>query len=163
MQVILNARFMSSLVHTLILPTGWIHGRMGSSFSSEVHPFRTICRASSVNGISIPMKAGWLRDAAEGYQHFHARDVIHGDVGSDNLILVWEDHVKLIGFEGCSVDRGPAGACYEWFSYCPSIPRVSRRIDIFAFGCTVYEVLTGRPPCFEFETSDDPSRHIEEL
>ena len=43
------------------------------------------------------------------------------------------------------------------------MPRVSRRTDIFAFGCLNYEVLTGRPPYFEFETSDDPCKHVEEL
>lgn len=43
------------------------------------------------------------------------------------------------------------------------MPRVSRRTDIFAFGCAIYEVLTGRPPYYELETSDDPYEQVEEL
>ncbi len=135
----------------------------GSIILERGTPLRTICRASSANEIPIPTKVHWLRHAAEGYQYLHARDIIHSDIGCNNLILMGEDHVKLIDFEGCSIDSGPAGSCYEWFSYCPSMPRVSRRTDIFAFGCAIYEVLTGRPPYYELETSDDPYKQVEEL
>ena len=135
----------------------------GSIILERGTPLRTICRASSANEIPILTKVHWLRHAAEGYQYLHARNIIHSDIGCNNLILTGEDHVKLIDFEGCSIDSGPAFSCYEWFSYCPSMPRVSRRTDIFAFGCAIYEVLTGRPPYYELETSDDPYKQVEEL
>ena len=57
------------------------------------------------------MKVGWLRDAAEGYPYFPARSSIHGDVRSNSLIPLSEDHVKLIDVQGCSIDGGPAGSC----------------------------------------------------
>ena len=135
----------------------------GSIILERGTPLRTICRASPANEIPILTKIHWLRHAAEGYQYLHARDIIHSDIGCNNLILTGKDHVKLIDFEGCSIDSGPAGSCYEWFSYCPSMPRVSRGTDIFAFGCAIYEVLTGRPPYYELETSDNPYKQVEEL
>ncbi|KAF1952603.1 kinase-like protein [Byssothecium circinans] len=112
----------------------------GSIILERGTPLRTILRASSANEISIQTKVCWLRHAAEGYQYLHACDIIHSDIGCNNLILTGEDHVKLIDFEGCSIDGGPADSCYEWFSYCPSMPRVSQRTDIFAFGCAIYEL-----------------------
>ncbi|KAF2193638.1 kinase-like protein [Zopfia rhizophila CBS 207.26] len=124
---------------------------------------RTICRDSAAaSEIPIQRKLGWLRQAAEGYQILHARDIIHGDVGCNNLILTRRG-VKLIDFEGCSIDGGPADSCYEWFSYCPSVPSVSQRTDIFAFGCVIHEVLTGKPPYHELEASDDRYKKVGEL
>jgi serine/threonine protein kinase len=135
----------------------------GSIILERGTPLRTICRASSANIIPIQKKLHWLRDAAEGYRYLHACGIIHGDSGCNNWILMGEGHVKLIDFEGCSIDGGPAGSCYEWFSYCPSMPRVSQRTDIFAFGCAIYEVLTGRPPHYELEVSEDRYKRVEDL
>lgn len=124
---------------------------------------RTICRAPSAHKIPIQTKVSWLKHAAEGYLYLHSRNIIHADIGCHNWILTGGDNVKLIDFEGCGIDGESAGSCYEWFSYCPSTPRVSQRTDIFAFGCAIYEVSTGRPPHYEFETSDDPYKQVEEL
>jgi serine/threonine protein kinase len=135
----------------------------GSIILERGTPLRTICRDSSANETPIQTKVHWLRHAAEGYQYLHTCNIIHGDVGCHNLILTGKGRVKLIDFEGCSIDGGPAGSCYEWFSYRPSIPEVSKRTDIFAFGCAIYEVLTRRPPYHEFEASDDPYKQVEEL
>jgi len=135
----------------------------GSIILERGTPLRTICQTSCTSEIPIRTKFRWLKDAAEGYRYLHACNVIHGDIGCNNLILTEGDHVKLIDFEGCSIDGGPAGSCYEWFSYCPSEPRVSQCTDIFAFGCAIYEILTGRPPYYELKASDDPYKQVEEL
>ncbi|KAH8726659.1 kinase-like domain-containing protein [Phaeosphaeriaceae sp. PMI808] len=133
----------------------------GSIILERGNTLRTICR--NANNISLQEKIRWLREAAEGYQYLHACNIFHGDVGSNNLVIAKDGRVKLIDFEGCSIDGGSAGSCYEWFSYRPSVPRVTEGTDIFAFGCLIYEVLAGRPPHHEFETLDDPYKHVEEL
>lgn len=79
------------------------------------------------------------------------------------MILTENDCLKIIDFEGCSIDGGLAGACYEWFSYRTSTPTVSRHTDIFAYGCVIYEIITGKPPYHEPEKSDDPTSLVEEL
>ena len=135
----------------------------GSLVLERGTPLRSIIRAPSNNEISIETKVRWLRHAAEGYRYLHTHGIIHGDVGSHNLVLTGQDCIKLIDFEGCSIDGGPAGSCYEWFSYRPSMPRVSRGTDIFAFGCVIYEVSTGRPPFHELEASDDRYERVEQL
>lgn len=135
----------------------------GSIILERGTPLRKICRASPAYKVPIQTKVRWLIHAAEGYKYLHNRNIIHGDVGCHNWILIGEDCVKLIDFEGCSIDGEPAGSCYEWFSYRPSMPRVSQRTDIFAFGCAIYEILTGKPPYHELETSDDPYGEVEKL
>ena len=79
------------------------------------------------------------------------------------MILTRKGYLKIIDFEGCSIDGEPADSCYEWFSYRTSIPRVSRRTDIFAFGCAIYEVIIGRPPHHELEASNERYWEVEQL
>lgn len=135
----------------------------GSIILERGEVLRTICRYPSAIEIPIQKKICWLIHAAEGYRHIHDCNIVHGDVGCNNIILTRTGGLKIIDFEGCSIDGQIAGSCYEWFSYRPSMPRVSRSTDIFAFGCAVYEIITGRPPNHELEKSDDPYREVEQL
>ncbi|KIW87192.1 uncharacterized protein Z519_12094 [Cladophialophora bantiana CBS 173.52] len=135
----------------------------GSIVLERGEVLRTICRSPSATEIPIQTKLSWLRQAAEGYQHSHNCNIVHGDVGCKNMILTREGCLKIVDFEGCSIDGEPADSCYEWFSYRPSIPRVNRRTDIFAFGCAIYEVITGRPPHHELEASNDRYQQVEQL
>lgn len=136
----------------------------GSLILERGEVLRTICRSPSANNIPIQKKFRWLKHAAEGYQHMHNCGIVHGDVGCHNMILTKKGYLKIIDFEGCSINNEPADSCYEWFSYRPSMPWVSRRTDIFAFGCAIYEIITGKPPYYdEFEASDDRYREVGQL
>jgi len=120
---------------------------------------RTLYQNQNVSQISLLTKTRWIRQAAEGLQYIHQRGIIHADVGVSNMIIV-NDCLKIIDFEGCSIDGKPADSCYQWFSYRPS-PTVSIQTDIFAYGCAVYEIITGQPPYYEFETY--PDRYVEQM
>ena len=122
---------------------------------------RTICRASP-NEVSIQTKLAWLKQAATGYQHVHDCRIVHGDVGTRNMIVTPNGCLKLIDFEGSGVNGEPADSCYEWFSYRPSMPSVTRQTDIFAFGCAMYELETGMPPYHELEKYEDAGRLVEQ-
>ena len=135
----------------------------GSIVLERGEVLRKICQSPSATEIPIQTKLSWLKQAAEGYRYAHTCDIVHGDVGCNNMILTREGCLKLIDFEGCSIDGEPADSCYEWFSYRPPVPNVSRRTDIFAFGCAIYEVITGRPPYYELKASDNRDREVERL
>ena len=79
------------------------------------------------------------------------------------MILAQDEHLKIIDFAGCSIDGEEATSCYEWFSYRPSTPEVSIQTDIFAYGCALYEIETGRNPHHELNGFDDRNRRIKEL
>ena len=96
-------------------------------------------------------------DAAEGTRYMHQNGIIHADLGCHNMILV-QGCLKIIDFEGCSIDGEEATSCYEWFSYQRSIPAISQKTDIFAYGCVLYEIMTGRPPYYELASLDDRRR-----
>jgi serine/threonine protein kinase len=125
-------------------------------------PIRTILQQCGTDQISLHMKSCWLQEAAKGIRHAHENGIVLADNGCNNWIIV-DGHLKLIDFEGCSIDGEEAGACYEWFSYKESTPAISQKTDIFAFGCAVYEVLTGQPPHAELVGTDDRFCRVQQL
>lgn len=79
------------------------------------------------------------------------------------MIPTTSNYLKIIDFEGCSIEDGHSSSGYERFSYKPSTPEISIQTDILAFGCAIYEVVTGRPPYQELEASDDPRDRVKRL
>ncbi|KAH0845643.1 hypothetical protein AYO21_05567 [Fonsecaea monophora] len=83
------------------------------------------------------------------------------DVRCQNAILV-HDRLKIIDFEGCSIDGAGVGSCYGWFSYRRSTPSTSIQTDIFAFGCMIYEVMTGQPPHEDLMANEHRAQPVEQ-
>ncbi|KAH8621662.1 hypothetical protein IG631_23749 [Alternaria alternata] len=134
----------------------------GSLILERGTSLRKIFEGRPAQEIPIQTKVKWLKDAAKGLSYAHSLNVIHADVGCHNWILT-KRRLKLIDFEGCSVDGKDSRSCYEWFSNGQLTPGVSKQTDIFAFGCAIYEVITGRPPHQELKTFEDRSTRVEEL
>ena len=126
----------------------------GSIVLERGQVLRSICQQHEANRISLQTKLLWLKYAAEGYQYMHDSDIVHADVSCNNMILMPDNNLKIIDFEGCSIDGAQAESCYEWFSYRRSTPSTSKQTDIFAFGCAAYEIITGKPPYYELEKLD---------
>ena len=70
-----------------------------------------------MNKILLHRKLRWLRHAAEGLRHIHDKGIVHANVGYNNIVLIEDDYLKIIDFEGYSIDSEPAGLLYKWFSY----------------------------------------------
>lgn len=87
--------------------------------------------------------------------------IVHADVGCHNMVLV-NGCLMVIDFEGFSIDGEETTSGYEWFNYRRSAPEISQRTDIFAYGCAVYEIMTGNPPRRELATLPDRRRLAEQ-
>ena len=93
----------------------------------------------------------WSRQAIEGLQYLHQKNVLQGDIGCHNLLLDGNDNIKYCDFAGSSIDKHEAWVCYEMRSQRP--PDIGERQDditisseIFALGSTLYEISTTQPP-----------------
>ena len=95
---------------------------------------------------------------AEALAHSTARNVVHRDIKPSNIIVTEEGHAKLVDMGLARVHAGTAdddltasGVTLGTFDYIsPEQARDPRmadvRSDIYSLGCTLYYMLTARPP-----------------
>jgi eukaryotic-like serine/threonine-protein kinase len=128
--------------------------------------------ADRMAGGALPVREalGIARQIAAGLEAAHAKGIIHRDLKPANVKLTSDRIVKVIDFGIAKVD--PAGddggrgemtatntgmvigtAAYMSPEQARGAP-VDKRTDIWAFGCVLYEMLTGRQP-FDAKTSSD--------
>eukprot|EP00817_Percolomonadidae_sp_ATCC50343_P002280 CAMPEP_0117421072 /NCGR_PEP_ID=MMETSP0758-20121206/2258_1 /TAXON_ID=63605 /ORGANISM="Percolomonas cosmopolitus, Strain AE-1 (ATCC 50343)" /LENGTH=861 /DNA_ID=CAMNT_0005203019 /DNA_START=396 /DNA_END=2981 /DNA_ORIENTATION=- len=97
----------------------------------------------------------YTRQILEGLNYLHQEGVIHRDIKGANLLLKDGGIVKLADF-GVSVQKEEAtnkavGSSY-WMA--PEVIQerpATTKVDIWSVGCTVIEILTGRPPYYNLE------------
>lgn len=96
----------------------------------------------------------WARQAAQALVFCHSSAILHGDINCSNLFLDREQNLKLGDFAGSSIDGFPATICYSTTHQLITPDSlhesedviITKDTEIFAFGSTLYEMVTGRPP-----------------
>ncbi|XP_069007301.1 proto-oncogene serine/threonine-protein kinase mos [Embiotoca jacksoni] len=104
----------------------------------------------------------WLRYSADivtGLSFLHSHSVVHLDIKPANVLLSTEDVCKIADF-GCSLKLDPgcersavspqlSHVCGTYTHRAPELLRggpVSPKADIFSFGITLWQLITGEPP-----------------
>jgi serine/threonine protein kinase len=99
------------------------------------------------NQINEDIYYKWICDIAQGLNCLHRYDIIHGDLKSSNILIYAGGRVKISDFT-LSTDK-------KWKNnYKPCTPthrplevwlghKWSEKVDIWAFGCTVFEIVYG--------------------
>jgi hypothetical protein len=102
----------------------------------------------------------------------HERGVVHRDLKPANVFLVRDhdggsvDQVKLLDFGVAKLERAPASKLpvvelilgtppYMSPEQCRGSSDCDHRTDLYALGCILFELLTGRPPYGSGLTSDE--------
>ena len=99
------------------------------------------------NPISVKEATKWIQSIAIAIDVLHSADIVHADVKASNLLLYPDGNVKLADFtlsswkwsqtrgkDACTVTHRPIEVwCkQDW----------NESVDIWAFGCTIYEICT---------------------
>ncbi|MDX2023080.1 MAG: serine/threonine-protein kinase [Deltaproteobacteria bacterium] len=122
-------------------------------------------RLRRVNRLSVPQSLEFARQIAVGVGVAHAAGIVHRDLKPDNVFLIPSpvdpalEMVKLLDFGIAKISGKMAGGMqktqtgmmlgtplYMAPEQCRGAGYVDARSDIYAFGCILFAMLTGRPP-----------------
>lgn len=106
-------------------------------------------------GLPVRQAVDLAAQVADALAYAHGTGIVHRDVKPANLMLVPGDRIKVCDFgiagyvradsgltrEGSFVGTPDYMAPEQWRS-----PRVDGRADLYALGCVLFALLTGRPP-----------------
>ena len=172
-----EARLLASLNHPNIATIHGLEESDGIRFLvMELVQGETLAERIAKGVIPIEEALPLFLQSAEGLEAAHQKGVIHRDLKPANIMITPEGKVKLLDFglakvfapEFISGERSESptithageepGVILGTAPYMsPEQARgkvVDRRTDIWAFGCLLYEMLTGRR-VFEGETASD--------
>ena len=116
-------------------------------------------RLVELNGpLDFDHAADYIRQAAEGLAHAHARNLVHCDIKPSNLLVNNQGVIKILdlGLARLNQSDEPRGAAagepafgtvdYMAPEQALETANFDHRADIYSLGCTLYFLLTGHPP-----------------
>ncbi|MFE1808919.1 PQQ-binding-like beta-propeller repeat protein [Streptomyces sp. NPDC059533] len=110
------------------------------------------CVLASGEVPSVTTALDWASQVADALRAAHDEGVVHRDLKPSNLMLTRSGRIKILDFgiagfvDNASADSEPIGS---WPYMAPERIdglRGDARTDLYALGCVLYELLTGRPP-----------------
>jgi serine/threonine protein kinase/tetratricopeptide (TPR) repeat protein len=156
--------------------------RLGSAHIVEIYDFgelpdgRLFFAMQLLDGFDlVPLDAktamepgrliGILRQVCKGLHVAHRAGVVHRDVKPENLIATVEngraDRIKIVDFGissmlavGTNAEGSIAGTPHYMAPEQIAGNPFDGRLDVYALGCTAYELLTGSPP-FDGDSIED--------
>ena len=157
-----EARVAGNLSHSNIATVFDIGESAGCVYmTQELAPGRDLRKILGEAG-PLPLRrvVAIVRQICEGLAHAHARGIVHRDIKPGNIVVGAEDRVKVTDFGLAQPPQGEDSALNQAIAGTPgymapeqlSGGRVDGRADIFAVGCVLYQMLTGRQP-FEGSTT----------
>ncbi|MGE0790271.1 MAG: serine/threonine-protein kinase [Sandaracinaceae bacterium] len=113
--------------------------------------------ARQPSGVGVERSLAWLSSLVEAVGAFHAAGLTHRDLKPDNVFFENEERVRILDFGLAFAERhegagrmtaeGVVVGTAEYLS--PEQARglaVGPPTDVYALGCILHEMLTGRPP-----------------
>jgi serine/threonine protein kinase/tetratricopeptide (TPR) repeat protein len=162
-----EARAIAALSHPNLLAIYDFGADGGVSFAvTELLHGQTLRAALAPGGLPWRKAADLAAALAEGLAAAHSRGIVHRDLKPENIFLTAENRIKILDFGLARWVRDDAAGTDA--TAAPTTPDPTRpgtvlgtvgymspeqvrgepaeqRSDIFALGCVLYEMLTGRP------------------
>jgi len=139
-----------------------------SALALELVEGETLAGRIARGSLHVDEALQFAREIAEALEAAHARGIVHGDLKPANVAITHDAVVKVLDFgvarmTDSSTDAIPAGLWLGTPAYMsPEQARgeeADEQSDIWAFGCVLYEMLTGRR-AFEGATVADTIAYV---
>eukprot|EP01126_Amoeba_proteus_P061288 TRINITY_DN8210_c0_g1_i1.p1 TRINITY_DN8210_c0_g1~~TRINITY_DN8210_c0_g1_i1.p1 ORF type:complete len:358 (-),score=83.77 TRINITY_DN8210_c0_g1_i1:254-1327(-) len=106
------------------------------------------------SGLKEGMVAQFTKQTLHGLTYIHGKNIIHRDIKASNLLLTSSGVVKLADFGTSKADDANKnftmiGTPYWMAPEIISSSNCSTLADIWSLGCTVIEMMTGKPPYYD--------------
>lgn len=161
-----EARAIAAVTHANIAQIHAIHAR-----DSDTPPFFVMefvegesaeSRVQRIGALSVSEAIDIVAQAARGLRAAHQRGIVHGDVKPSNLVITGRGLVKLVDFGlsrpisdlGGSAGNSALGTPHYVSPEQSKRHAIDHRSDIYSLGCTLFFLLTGRPP-FDGDTQKE--------
>ncbi len=153
-----EARAIASLDHPNIVQAYSVDNELDRYFIvMEYVDGQDLQRVVEAGGpLEFDRAASYIRQAAEGLVHAHARNLVHCDIKPSNLLVNNRDVLKILDLGLARLNRGdePRGdsetvlGTVDYMSPEQGVggSDFDHRSDIYSLGCTLYFLLTGHPP-----------------
>lgn len=114
---------------------------------------------------TLPQKLDVIRDVACAIVYLHSLNIVHGDIKGSNVLISDDGHPVVIDFglsriigytTGYTTSSMPGSIRWqapELLQPTSSPKDRSKASDIWAFGCTVYELLSGTVPFASYQST----------
>uniref|UniRef100_M8CA07 Mitogen-activated protein kinase kinase kinase A n=1 Tax=Aegilops tauschii TaxID=37682 RepID=M8CA07_AEGTA len=119
-------------------------------------PGGSLADEAARNGGRLEERAirAYAADVLRGLAYIHGKSLVHGDVKSRNVVIGADGRAKIADF-GCARALGAAGPIGGTPAFmAPEVARGEEQgpaADVWALGCTVVEMATGRAPWGEMD------------
>ncbi len=121
--------------------------------------------------LALPDILRILSDVVDAVAHAHARGVMHRDIKPENILLAGRHALvtdfgvaralsQLGGSEGLTQGVALGTPTYMAPEQATADPKVDHRVDIYALGVLIYELLAGRPPFSGATAQDILTAHV---
>jgi serine/threonine-protein kinase len=136
-------------------------------------------RLAQLRALPVPDALRIVRQVASTLGAAHARGIVHRDIKPENIFLVHDPEVaggeraKVLDFGIAKLGGGTAGVktrtatmmgtpTYMSPEQCRGAGAVDQRSDVYALGCVLFVLLTGRPPFIADGVGELIVKHITE-
>jgi ankyrin repeat protein len=129
--------------------TDALHGRMVDAASQHRDP-------ATAHPVTPAQRLTWARQLVAALAYLHGRDIVHGDVKSENVLLDGDGNVRVSDLGGAALRREENAAAADAAHMgergspaymCPALglgrAPLSKASDVYSCGVLVWEVLSG--------------------